>query len=152
MSWKNHIQFLLCKIASGYDCRGLLKYVSKAYNILCVKHKSHKQVVGLIYMKQLCVLDLPQAYHMRQSCTMLISLNKVAKFWSCRHRRGTSAKKSLATSFHLQLHIVIQASSLSTWSLWHFMWQPGNKVTSEVIEGHDQYSTQLLKAGSQQGV
>ena len=28
----------------------------------------------------------------------------------------------------LPLHMVIQASSLSTWSLWHFIWQPDNNT------------------------
>ena len=40
------------KTACRYDCRRVLKYVSKAHNILRVVHDNRKQVVGLIYTKR----------------------------------------------------------------------------------------------------
>ena len=42
------------------------------------------------------------------------------------------------SSFDLPLHIVMQASSLSTWSLWHFMWHPDNKTTPQVTTRRQQ--------------
>ena len=51
-SWKNRIQFPRYQIACGYDCRRVLKHVSKARNILLVVHDSREQVVCLIYTKQ----------------------------------------------------------------------------------------------------
>ena len=38
--------------ACRYDCRMVLKHVSKAHDILRVVHDNRKQVVGLIYTKQ----------------------------------------------------------------------------------------------------
>ena len=51
-SWKNLIRFLRYQIACLYDCRRVLKHVSKAHDILCVVHENRKQVVGLIYTKR----------------------------------------------------------------------------------------------------
>ena len=36
----------------GYDCRSVLKHVSKSYDIFFDVNNSRKQVVGLIYTKQ----------------------------------------------------------------------------------------------------
>ena len=52
VSWKNRIQFPRYKIACGFDCRRVLKHVSKAHDILYVVHDIRKQVVGLIYTKR----------------------------------------------------------------------------------------------------
>ena len=46
-------QFPLYKIACRYDCCRVLKQVSKAHDILRVVHDKCKQVVGLVYTKQL---------------------------------------------------------------------------------------------------
>ena len=51
-SWKNRIRFPRYKIARRYDCRRVLKHVSKAYNILRVVHNNRNHVVGLIYTKR----------------------------------------------------------------------------------------------------
>ena len=40
------------QIACGYDCRTVLKHVSKAQDIFRVVHDNRKKVVGLIYTKQ----------------------------------------------------------------------------------------------------
>ena len=53
VSLKNRIRFPRYKIACRYDCRGVLKHVSKAPVILRVVRDNRKQVVGLIYTKQL---------------------------------------------------------------------------------------------------
>ena len=51
-SWKNRIRFLRYQIACRYDCRRVLKHVSKAHDILRVVRDNRKQVVGLIYTKR----------------------------------------------------------------------------------------------------
>ena len=51
-SLKNRIRFLRYQIACRYDCRRVLKHVSKAHDILRVVRDNHKQVVGLIYTKR----------------------------------------------------------------------------------------------------
>ena len=51
-SWKNRILFLRYQIACRYDCRRVLKHVSKAHDILRVVRDNRKQVVGLIYTKR----------------------------------------------------------------------------------------------------
>ena len=38
---------------SVYDCRWVLKHVPNAHNILRVIHNNRRQVIGLIYTKQL---------------------------------------------------------------------------------------------------
>ena len=48
-SWKNRIRFPRYQIACRYDCRRVLKHVSKAHDILRVVRDNRKQVVGLIY-------------------------------------------------------------------------------------------------------
>ena len=53
VSWKNRTQLPRYQIACRYDCRRVLKHVSKAHDILHVIHDNRKQVVGLIYTKQL---------------------------------------------------------------------------------------------------
>ena len=40
------------QIAHSYDCRRVLKYVSKVHDILRVVRDNRKQVVGLIYTKR----------------------------------------------------------------------------------------------------
>ena len=47
------IQFPRHNIACRYNVVEFLKHVSKAHDILCVVHINSKQVVGLIYTKQL---------------------------------------------------------------------------------------------------
>ena len=51
-SRKNRIQFPRYQIACGYDCRRVLKHVSKADDVFRVVHDNRKQVVGLNYTKQ----------------------------------------------------------------------------------------------------
>ena len=43
--------FLRYQITCRYDCRRVLKHVSKAHDILRVVRDNRKQVVGLIYTK-----------------------------------------------------------------------------------------------------
>ena len=52
MSWTNRIRFPRYNIARCYDCRRVLKHVSKAHDILRVIHDNRKQVAGLIYTKR----------------------------------------------------------------------------------------------------
>ena len=52
-SWKNRIRFPRYQVACRYDCRRVIKHVSKAYDIIRVVHDNRKHVVGLIYTKQL---------------------------------------------------------------------------------------------------
>ena len=51
-SWKNRIRFPRYQIACCYDCRRVLKHVSKAHDIFRVVHDNRKHVVGLIYTKR----------------------------------------------------------------------------------------------------
>ena len=51
-SWQNRIRFPRYQIACRYDCRRVLKHVSKAHDILRVVRDNRKQVVGLIYTKR----------------------------------------------------------------------------------------------------
>ena len=51
-SWKNRMRFAHYKIARRYDCRRVLKHVSKAHDIFRVVHDNRKHVVGLIYTKR----------------------------------------------------------------------------------------------------
>ena len=86
-----------------YDCRKVLKHVSKAHDILIVVHDNRKQVVGLIYTKQL----------VSWTCRKHIACHKVVPcksafrvFFINRAKRAPSALRNLLSSHVLARQVV----------------------------------------------